>query len=187
MAHFAQLDENNIVTQVIVVSNDDAPDEATGIAFCTAIFGSDTTWKQTSYNTQSNTHRLSGTPFRKNYAGIGYTYDASRDAFIPPKLDTPFVFDESTYNYVPPTSPPQKGMVWSTTTHDWAIPSKPITDNMIPSNSFKHLAWMEISADYGYMWRLPVDYPIGDDPTLVLYGWSDSVYEADNTKGWVLR
>lgn len=80
MAHFAQLDENNVVLQVIVVHNNDCLDEngneseAVGLAFCQSLF-LDTNWKQTSYNAK----------IRKNYAGIGYTYDAERDAFIPPQ------------------------------------------------------------------------------------------------------
>ena len=70
MAHFAQLDENNVVTQVIVVSNDDTSDsngvetESIGVAFCQKLLGADTNWKQTSYNGN----------MRGNYAGIGYTY-----------------------------------------------------------------------------------------------------------------
>ena len=81
MAHFAQLDENNIVLQVIVVNNNDTStedgveNENIGIAFCRSLLGEDTNWKQTSYN---NT-------FRKNYAGIGYRYDEIYDAFEPPK------------------------------------------------------------------------------------------------------
>jgi hypothetical protein len=79
MAHFAQLDDNNIVTQVIVVSNDDAPDpfpqgETAGQQFIASL-GLPGVWMQTSYN---------GT-FRKNYAGIGFTYDVGRDAFIAPR------------------------------------------------------------------------------------------------------
>jgi hypothetical protein len=78
MAHFAQLDESNIVTQVIVVHNNELLDngvesEAKGVAFCQSLLGGN--WVQTSYN--GNT--------RKNYAGIGYSYDQTRDAFIPPK------------------------------------------------------------------------------------------------------
>ena len=81
MAHFAQLDENNIVTNVIVVNNDDAPDpfpesEITGQQFIASL-GLEGVWKQTSYNAT----------IRKNYAGIGYTYDYVRDAFIAPKPD----------------------------------------------------------------------------------------------------
>ena len=78
MAHFAQLDENNIVTQVIVVNNSELLDEngneseAEGIAFCQSLFGGN--WKQTSYNAN----------FRKNYAGIGFTYDPVADEFNPP-------------------------------------------------------------------------------------------------------
>jgi len=81
MAHFAQLDENNVVTQVIVVANEEAPDEKTGQDFIASI-GLEGVWKQTSYNTRAGTHELGGTPFRKNYAGIGGTYDPVRDAFI---------------------------------------------------------------------------------------------------------
>lgn len=78
MAHFAELDANGIVTQVIVVNNSELLDngvesESKGISFCQSLFGG--TWVQTSYNGN----------IRKNYAGIGYTYDEPRDAFIPPK------------------------------------------------------------------------------------------------------
>jgi len=86
MAHFAKLDENNIVLEVNVVSNDalDASnEEASGIAFLTEWSGGYSNWKQTSYN---------GT-FRKNYCGPGYSYDSVRDAFIPPKCH-----DEATLN-----------------------------------------------------------------------------------------
>ncbi len=78
MAHFAQLDESNIVTQVIVVHNNELLDngvesEAKGVAFCQSLLGGN--WVQTSYNGN----------IRKNYAGVGFTYDQTRDAFIPPK------------------------------------------------------------------------------------------------------
>jgi hypothetical protein len=78
MAHFAQLDESNIVTQVIVVHNNELLDngvesEAKGVAFCQSLLGGN--WIQTSYNGN----------IRKNFAGIGYSYDQTRDAFIPPK------------------------------------------------------------------------------------------------------
>jgi len=78
MAHFAQLDESNIVTQVIVVHNNELLDngvesEAKGVAFCQSLLGGN--WVQTSYNGN----------IRKNFAGIGFTYDQTRDAFIPPK------------------------------------------------------------------------------------------------------
>lgn len=82
MAHFAQLDENNVVTQVIVVHNNELIDEngneseAKGIAFCQSLFGANTRWVQTSYNAN----------FRGSYAGIGFTYDANSDTFVPPPL-----------------------------------------------------------------------------------------------------
>jgi len=77
MASFAQLDETNLVTQVLVINNDaldSSDEEASGIAFLKSIFGKDTSWKQTSYNSK----------IRYNYAGIGYTYDPIDDAFIAP-------------------------------------------------------------------------------------------------------
>lgn len=88
MAHFAQLDDNNTVLQVIVVHNNELLDEngqeseAKGIAFCQSLFGGN--WKQTSYNGN----------FRKNYAGIGFTYDEPRDAFIAPKPEGNWILDE---------------------------------------------------------------------------------------------
>jgi hypothetical protein len=92
MAHFAQLDETNTVTQVIVVNNavlnnaEGLDGEALGIDFCKSLYGADTTWAQTSYNSN----------FRKNYAAIGYTYDSSREAFIPPKPDGDFTLNKDT-------------------------------------------------------------------------------------------
>ena len=88
MAHFAKLDENNVVVTVSVGRDDDTE---------IAIFArSGDVYKQTSYNTSGGVHRLGGTPFRKNYAGIGYTYDSERDAFIPPKPYPSWVLNEDT-------------------------------------------------------------------------------------------
>jgi len=90
MAHFARIDENGVVQQVVVVDNKDTADafgvekEHIGAAFCERLFGG--TWKQTSYNGR----------IRKNYAGIGYTFDAQRDAFIPPKPPGNYSLNEST-------------------------------------------------------------------------------------------
>ena len=93
MAHFAELDANNFVMQVIVVGNDMILDnqgqesELVGIAFCKSLFGENTRWTQTSYNNN----------IRKNYAGIGYTYDPIRDAFIAPQPDGEgWLLDETT-------------------------------------------------------------------------------------------
>lgn len=114
MAHFAQLDSNNVVTQVIVVHNNEVLDngvesEAKGIAFCQSLFGG--TWKQTSYNGS----------MRKNYAGIGFTYDAGRDAFIPPKPYDSWVLNESTCRWVPPVAMPDDGKLyeWDQTLNNW--------------------------------------------------------------------
>lgn len=100
MAHFAQLDENNIVINVIVVDNDEVinpitgiEEEILGIAFCKKLLGGD--WVQTSYNRK----------FRKNFAGLGYTYDAQLDAFVPPKLYPSWVLNNETAIWEPPVGP----------------------------------------------------------------------------------
>ena len=93
MAHFAKLDENNKVLEVNVVNNevlDPANEESSGIEFLIEWSNGHTNWKQTSYNRT----------FRKNYAGIGYTYDESRDAFIPPKPNEVLGFDEETCTWI---------------------------------------------------------------------------------------
>jgi hypothetical protein len=82
VAHYAFLDENNIVTEVIV-GKDEGEDGIDWEAYYGAFRGQ--VCKRTSYNTRGGVHTLGGTPLRKNYAGIGYTYDSERDAFIPPK------------------------------------------------------------------------------------------------------
>jgi len=105
MAHFAQLDENNVVLQVIVVHNNECKDangnesEDAGIAFCKSIFGENTIWKQTSYNGN----------IRKNYAGIGYTYDSSREAFISPSPFPSWILDEQTCRWNSPVPMPTDG------------------------------------------------------------------------------
>ena len=95
MAHFAKLDENNIVKAVVVVSNDVATDEATGIAFLQNLTVWQS-WKQTSYNNN----------IRKNFAGREFTYDEGRDAFIEPKPFQSWVLNESTCRYNPPIAYP---------------------------------------------------------------------------------
>jgi hypothetical protein len=87
MAHFAQINETNIVAQVIVADQE---------VINTGLFGDPASWIQTSYNTYGGMHKLGGTPLRKNFAGIGYTYDRERDAFIPPKPYNSWVMDEDT-------------------------------------------------------------------------------------------
>ena len=111
MASFAKLNNNNIVEQVISVNNNELLDngiesETKGIEFCKSLFGQDTNWKKSSYNTQGGIHLLGGIPFRKNHAGIGYTYDENRNAFIPPKPYNSWVLNESTCNWEAPLSYP---------------------------------------------------------------------------------
>ena len=111
MAHFAKLGINSKVIGVEVVADADCQnadkneDETVGIQFLENIHGWPL-WKQTSYNTQANVHALGGTPFRKNYAGIGHTYDEDRDAFIPPKPFASWVVNETTCVYEAPVAYP---------------------------------------------------------------------------------
>jgi hypothetical protein len=117
MAHFAQLDTNNVVINVCVVSDnfDGKEDEYSAFA--------EGTFKQTSYNTRGGVHELGGTPFRKNYAGIGFTYDPVRDAFIPPKEYPSLILNEDTclweYPIPHPESVEGKTWYWSEKAQDW--------------------------------------------------------------------
>lgn len=106
MAHFAQLDENNIVLQVLVTDND-YPNE--GYDWLVETLGG--TWVQTSYNAT----------IRKNFAGIGYTYDSQRDAFIPPKPFASWELDEDICRWVAPIAYPTDGKIytWNEETLDW--------------------------------------------------------------------
>ena len=106
MAHFAKLDKNNVVVAVHVVHNNEAPTEEAGVAFLKGLHGQDTIWKQTSYNTNAGVHALGGTPFRKNYAGETYTYDAARDAFIPFPHPPSWTLNEITCRWDPPIPKP---------------------------------------------------------------------------------
>ena len=111
MAHFAKLNSENVVEQVVVVHNNDAPDESAGIAFLNNLFGGD--WKQTSYNGR----------IRKNYAGIGYTYDEGRNAFIPPQPFPSWTLVEATCQWIAPTAMPTDGKLylWDETALDWIV------------------------------------------------------------------
>jgi len=113
MAHFAKINDSNIVEQVIVVSNDVATSESAGVTFINTLYGTSDTWKQTSYNTQGNLHILGGTPFRKNCAGIGYTYDASKDAFIPPKPYNSWTLNNTTCLWESPVAYPDDGKLYT--------------------------------------------------------------------------
>jgi len=115
VAHFAKLDENNIVTFVTVGRQEDDGREADLCARTGDVY------KQTSYNTHGGVHALGGTPLRKNYAGIGYTYDAGRDAFIPPKPYASWVLNETTCLWDAPVAYPNDGKrySWDEATTSW--------------------------------------------------------------------
>lgn len=119
MAHFAEIDESNMVTRVLVVDNDQ---EDRGQEFLATDLGLGGTWIKTSYNTHAGVHSNGGTPLRKNYAGIGYTYDSVRDAFIPPANFASWILNEDTCNWQPPTPMPvEEGKLytWNEDTASW--------------------------------------------------------------------
>ena len=107
MASFVKLGAGNKVLTVVVVSNDIATTEQAGIDFLNKLYGTNEIWKQTSYNTIGGKHRLGGTPFRKNFAGIGYKYDQTRDAFIPPKPFSSWILNEETCLWEAPVNQPE--------------------------------------------------------------------------------
>ena len=107
MASFVKLGAGNKVLTVVVVSNDIATTEQAGIDFLNNLYGTNEIWKQTSYNTIGGEHRLGGTPFRKNFAGIGYKYDQTRDAFIPPKPFSSWILNEETCLWEAPVNQPE--------------------------------------------------------------------------------
>ena len=121
MAHFSKLGTGNIVERVEVVSNDIATDEQTGVDFLNNLYGTRDTWKQTSYNTKGGVHLLEGTPFRKNYACIGGTYDQTKDAFIPPKDFDSWILNETTCLWEPPVAYPSDGKdyEWDESSTSW--------------------------------------------------------------------
>ena len=118
MAHYAFLDENNIVTEVIVGKHEG--EDGVDWEQHYGAFRSQSC-KRTSYNTSGGVHRLGGTPLRKNYAGIGYTFDASRDAFIPPKPYASWLLNEDTCVWNAPTPYPDDGGIyqWDEETQFW--------------------------------------------------------------------
>jgi hypothetical protein len=119
MAHFAEMDENLNVIRVIVINNSDIGDlsfpesESVGIAFCKSLFGAETNWLQTSYNAA----------FRSNYAGVGFNYDAGRDALISPKPYPSWVLDETTCKWQAPIPFPSDGedYIWDEGTQHWVL------------------------------------------------------------------
>ena len=120
MAHYAFLDTNNIVTEVIV--GKDEGEENTDWEVHYGNFRGQVC-KRTSYNTSGGTHSSGGTPFRKNYAGIGYTYDKDRDAFIPPSPFPSFLLNEETCLWEAPVPYPTDGerYIWNEEELEWVL------------------------------------------------------------------
>ena len=117
MAHWAEVDGDSVVVRVLVGNNAD-PDE--GHQWLLNNLGG--TWVKTSYNTSGGVHSEGGTPLRKNYAGIGYTYDSARDAFIPPKPFASWALDEETCFWNAPIPMPVeegKMFTWNEETTSW--------------------------------------------------------------------
>jgi hypothetical protein len=118
MAHYAKIDNNNIVIKVIVIDEE---------IVNSGVFGEPNSWIQTSFNTYGGEHSLGGTPLRKNYAGLGYTYDKDRDAFIPPKPYPSWILDEDTCQWDPPVEYPTghdangPGYDWDEDTTSWIL------------------------------------------------------------------
>jgi hypothetical protein len=132
MASFAKLN-NNIVERVESVVNEVIKDlneveqESIGIQFLKTLYNEpNAIWKQTSYNTYGGVHSNNGTPFRKNFAGIGYTYDSQRDAFIPPKPFNSWILNEDTCLWNSPIPMPNDASIdrrytWNEETQSWTL------------------------------------------------------------------
>jgi hypothetical protein len=130
MASFARLNSENIVITVESVVNEVLKDsngveqETIGIQFLKTLYNEpEAIWKQTSYNTNAGIHSLGGTPFRKNHASIGYTYDSQRDAFIPPKPFNSWIINEETCNWNAPIPMPNDDNEynWNESTLSWDL------------------------------------------------------------------
>ena len=121
MAHFAKLGVGNIVLAVHRVHNDVATTEQAGVDFLNNLHKTNDVWKQTSYNTIGGVHKLGGTPLRKNHAGIGYTYDETKDAFISPQTYPSWTLNEDTCQWEAPVAYPDDGKKynWNEETTSW--------------------------------------------------------------------
>ena len=125
MAAFAEIDALKKVIRVLALDDKDTQDkhgnevEAVGVKYLNKAFGG--TWLRTSYNTQGGVHKLGGTPFRKNFAGIGFTYDETRDAFIPPQNYPSWTINEDTCIWEAPVAYPGDGKVyeWNELDKSW--------------------------------------------------------------------
>ena len=143
MAHFAEIDENNIVLRVLVVPDDQ---QDRGQEFMADDLGLGGTWIQTSYNTFNNQHRLGGTPLHYNYAGVGHVWDPVKEGFHGQQPFPSWVLDEN-LRWQPPVERPDTGHSWDEETTSWVKPEKP----------FESHVWLTVEG-LGF-WIPPVDYP----------------------------
>jgi hypothetical protein len=122
MAHYAELDYNNVVIQVVPGWDET---EKSGMETI-LLLETGNIWKRTSYNTSGGVHKFGGTPFRKNYAGIGYTYDVTLDAFIPPKPFPSWVLNKDTCWWEAPVKYPEGTLVynWNEANQSWETATK---------------------------------------------------------------
>lgn len=164
MAHFAQLNEENVVINIIVVNNatiNNLPfpeSELVGIEFCKSLYGEDTVWKQTSYNNS----------FRKNYAGLNFKYYAEFDAFIAPKppSNPSFILNTQTLQWEPPVPMPRDSVyTWDEEKLSWIEKPKP------------YESWtLELEPKPG--WKAPVPIPEDAFPvTNKLYSWNENLQQ----------
>jgi hypothetical protein len=123
MAHFCKIGVGSKVERVEIVSNDIATTEQAGVDFLNNLYGTNDVWKQTSYNTYGGVHKLGGTPFRKNYGGIGWKYDQIRDAFIEPKPFNSWTLNENTCRWEAPVVKPDDGQryEWNEQNQTWDV------------------------------------------------------------------
>jgi hypothetical protein len=123
MAHFAKIGKGSKVEEVLVVSNDVATTEQAGVDFLNNLYGTNDIWKQTSYNTRGGVHLTDGTPFRKNFAGVGFKYDQTRDAFIEPKPYNSWILNETTCQWEAPVVKPDDGQRynWNEENQTWDL------------------------------------------------------------------
>lgn len=160
MAHFAKLDSNNIVTEIVVVNNDvllkadNTESEYKGKTFLNSLLGS-ATWVQTSYNGS----------FRKQFAGIGYKYDSTNDVFIRPQPFDSWTLD-SNYDWQAPVAYPTDGnpYIWNEETLSWVKPNSPF-----PSWTWNETEWE---------WQPPVDYPSDYDSVGYMWNEDDQTWDA---------
>jgi hypothetical protein len=122
MAHYAEIDDNSIVIKVVVVDDiDEGGSEVKGVAYLKSVFGEDTEWKKTSYNTVANSHRDGGIPFRKNYAGTGFYWDEAKNAFISEQPYPSWELDNTTCTWKAPAVKPNDGdsYLWDEDSTTW--------------------------------------------------------------------